>query len=78
MRLVGVAAEDRGNAQGAGVVDEPPKPHDPLMVLGAKSAVPHEEAAKVSARQPQGFGGLINGPVAKQLEGARDLNGGHI
>ena len=78
MRLVRVAAEGCGNAERRGARYEPPKPHDPLVFFRAKSAVMDQEAAKVSARQAHGIGRLVNGPVAQELDGPRDLTGGRV
>ncbi|HMF82368.1 MAG TPA: hypothetical protein VKI01_03765 [Acidimicrobiia bacterium] len=49
MRLIGIAAEDRGDAEGRGAVDEPPEAENTLVLLRSQSAVPEEETAKVSA-----------------------------
>src|SRR5262249_10186976 len=78
MRLVRVAAESGGNAERRGARYEPPKPHDPLVFFRAKSAVMDQEAAKVSPRQAHRIGRLVNGPVAQELDGPRDLTGGRV
>jgi len=76
MRLIGIAAEDRGDAEGRGAVDEPPEAENTLVLLRSQSAVPEEETAKVSAGQAQGFGGLVDGPVCQQSDRERHVTRG--
>ena len=63
--MIGIAAEDRGNTEGSGAVDEPPKSQNTLVLLRSESTVLDEETAKVPAGQAQGFGGLVDGSVCQ-------------
>ena len=78
MGLVGVAAENGGDTEWRGAVDEPSKSFHTLVLLGAESGVPDEETAQMPARQAQGFGSFINGSFRKQFEGESHLSRGRL